>query len=91
MLLDYLHTAMSKAKFSRIKAAVPIYGEIPACRGVWATGKSLAVGRRNLREVLEGWVFVRISKGLRIPELDGKTIRPLTKVTQAQAEASQMA
>ncbi len=91
MLLEYLDAAMMKAKYSQIKDAEPYYGEIPPCRGVWAMGKTPAECKRNLRETLEGWLFVRISKGLPIPILDGKTISPLARVTHAQTEAGQMA
>ncbi|MGQ9626249.1 MAG: type II toxin-antitoxin system HicB family antitoxin [Anaerolineae bacterium] len=31
---------------------------MPSCQGVWATGKTLEECRRNLQEVLEGWIVI---------------------------------
>lgn len=80
MLLEYIEKAMSKAKYERIKDKEPYYGEIPACKGVWATGKTLAECKKNLQEVLESWIFIRIKNALPIPTLNGKTIKPVIRV-----------
>ncbi len=45
----------------------PYYGEISECKGVWATGETLEECRRNLEEALEGWIVVRLQRGLPIP------------------------
>ena len=74
MFSEFVNAAMSRARFEKIKDRQPYYGEIPECKGVWATGKTLAECKKNLREVLEGWIFVRISKGMPVPSVQGKTI-----------------
>jgi predicted RNase H-like HicB family nuclease len=33
--------------------------------------------RRNLEEALEGWIVVRLQRGLALPPVEGVTIRPL--------------
>jgi predicted RNase H-like HicB family nuclease len=38
-------------------------------QGVWATGKTLEDCRQRLAEVIDGWVLVRLSRGLSIPPL----------------------
>lgn len=91
MLNEYLDEAMAKARYERIKDIEPFYGEILPCKGVWATGKTLAECKRQLRETLEGWLFVRIRKGLSIPTISGKTILPLVRLRHAQTEAGQVA
>lgn len=53
MLSKYIRAAMERARYKIIDDEEPYYGEIPPCRGVWATGKSLEACRRNLEEVLE--------------------------------------
>jgi predicted RNase H-like HicB family nuclease len=61
MILQYVQAAMEKAGYEIINDAEPYYGEIPECQGVWATGKTLEECRRNLEEVLEGWLIIRLS------------------------------
>ncbi|MEK6964151.1 MAG: type II toxin-antitoxin system HicB family antitoxin, partial [Nanoarchaeota archaeon] len=70
----------SKAKYERIKDKEPYYGEIPLCKGVWATGKTLAQCKKNLRETLESWIFIRIKNSLPIPTLSGTAIKPVIRV-----------
>ena len=36
------------------------YGEIPPCRGVWATGKTKEECLGSLREVLEEWTMFKL-------------------------------
>ena len=67
MIKEYLETALAKAKYEIIKDQEPYYGEISDLPGVWATGKSLEECRQNLNEVLEGWIIVRLERGLPIP------------------------
>lgn len=82
---------MSKARYERIKGKQPYYGEIPHCRGVWTSGKTLAECKRNLREVLESWLFVRLKRGFSIPVLNGKAIQPLVRINYDKTEAGQVA
>ena len=69
MLVEYIEKALKRARYEIIRDDEPYYGEITELLGVWATGTSLEQCRENLREVLEGWVLVRIQKGLFIPPL----------------------
>jgi len=67
MIVEYIEAALGKAKYDIIRDEEPYYGEVPGLKGVWATGKTLEECRRNLSEVIEGWIIVRIKKGLPIP------------------------
>jgi predicted RNase H-like HicB family nuclease len=67
MLVEYVEAALSRANYEIIDDDEPYYGEVPDLRGVWATGKTLEQCRRRLSEVIEGWIIVRLRKGLRIP------------------------
>ena len=71
MVSEYIKAAMGRAHYRLIEDSDPFYGEIAECRGVWAVGKSLEQCREELRETLEGWLILRLQKGLEIPELDG--------------------
>jgi predicted RNase H-like HicB family nuclease len=48
------------------------YGEIPLCPGVWATGHSQEECRRELQEVLEEWLILKLrDNDPDIPVIDG--------------------
>ncbi|MBI4667893.1 MAG: type II toxin-antitoxin system HicB family antitoxin [Elusimicrobia bacterium] len=85
MIEEYVHAAMEGAKYEIINDKLPYYGEIPICRGVWATGKNLEECRENLKEVLEGWILVRLKKGLLLPRIKGQTLKPAQKIPLAHA------
>jgi len=76
MIVQYIQKAMDQARYEIIDDDEPYYGEIPVCPGVWATGKTLEECRRNLEEVLEGWIIVRLQRGLDLPPIEGVTLRP---------------
>jgi predicted RNase H-like HicB family nuclease len=48
---------------------------VPGLRGVLATGRSVEDCRRNLANVVEEWILVRVARGLSVPRLRRITIR----------------
>ena len=70
MIHQYIEAAMQRAHYEIIQDEEPFYGEVPELQGVWATGKTLEECRWNLMEVIDGWVLVRLTRGLSIPPLD---------------------
>ncbi len=71
MLIKYLTTVMHKAHYEFLKNDKKFYGEIPECKGVYATARSLEECRDELEEVLEEWILFRISRNLNLPVIDG--------------------
>ena len=71
MLTDYIRAALKKARYEILPDDGTYYGEIPGFQGVWANAPQLEVCREELAEVLEDWIFLRISHNLDVPELDG--------------------
>jgi len=69
MIVEYIEAALARANYEIIRDEEPYYGEVPDLKGVWATGKTLEECRRKLAEVIEGWIIIRLKKGLRIPPL----------------------
>jgi predicted RNase H-like HicB family nuclease len=69
MLTEYIEEALKRAKYEIIDDEEPYYGEVTELKGVYATGKSLEECRKNLLEVIEGWLILSIKKGLPIPKL----------------------
>jgi len=80
MLTEYIEEALKRARYEIIDDEEPYYGEVPELRGVWATGKTLEECRRNLKEVIEGWLVISIKKGLPIPQLGDLVVEDV-KVT----------
>jgi predicted RNase H-like HicB family nuclease len=71
MLSQYLQAAMRHAKYEILEDDKSFYGEIPGFQGVLANAENLEDCRTQLEEVLEEWLFFRISRNLEIPVVDG--------------------
>jgi predicted RNase H-like HicB family nuclease len=80
MLTEYIKAALDRAKFEIIKDDEPYYGEVPELEGVWATGKTLEECRNNLAEVIDGWLVVRLRRGLPIPPLGKYRVSELKRL-----------
>jgi predicted RNase H-like HicB family nuclease len=74
MITEYIAAALSSARYDLIQDEEPYYGEVPGLAGVWATGITLEKCRQNLEEALEGWILVRLKRGLTIPPIGGRRI-----------------
>jgi predicted RNase H-like HicB family nuclease len=71
MLIAYIAKALEHATFEGPEDG-RWYGEILACPGVWATGESKEECRRELQEVLEGWLILKLrDNDPDIPTIDG--------------------
>lgn len=78
MLLDYLNEALKKAKYELLHGEKEkYYGEIPLCKGVWATGKTLRECKKNLLTTLEGWLIIRLQRKLPIPKIKNLSLKPV--------------
>jgi len=71
MLTQYIKAAMKQAMYEIIEDDQSYYGEIPVCQGVYANTNTLESCRDELEEVLEEWIFFRISRNLPLPVIDG--------------------
>ncbi len=71
MLSRYILLAMKKARYEILEDDDTFYGEIPGFKGVYANSNTLEECREELEEVLEEWLFFRISRNLQVPEVDG--------------------
>ena len=80
MIVQYIEAALSHARYEILDNEEPYYGEVPELAGVWATGKTLEECRKNLAEVIDGWIVVRLRRGLSIPPLDNLSIEELHRL-----------
>ena len=79
MILEYVEKALSHARYDIIEDKTPYYGEVPELAGVWAKGLTLDECRKNLVDVIESWIIVRLRRGLPIPPIDNCTIDDLVR------------
>ena len=75
MIREYIQRAMDSAHYELLPEDKTFYGEIPSCRGVYASGNTLETCRRELEEILEEWLLIRIHRNLEVPEIDGVGIK----------------
>ena len=69
MLIQYIKAALEHAKYEIIDDEEPYYGEVPELQGVWTSGKTLEECRKNLEEVIDEWIIIRLRKRLPIPPI----------------------
>ncbi|MDP3772463.1 MAG: type II toxin-antitoxin system HicB family antitoxin [bacterium] len=68
MLTEYLAKKLKDAHYKLLKDG-SYFGEILGVPGVWASGKNLEACRRELQEVLEEWLVLKVRDRERIPGL----------------------
>ena len=66
---------MRKAKYEMLSDNGTFYGEIPDFQGVFANAGTLESCHEQLREVLEEWIFFRVSRNLDLPVVDGLELK----------------
>jgi len=59
MLTAYINEAMARARYKILEDGT-YFGEIPGLQGVWANAPTLEECRRELQEVLESWLILKI-------------------------------
>lgn len=65
MLSEYIEKKLKTARYKLLKDG-SYFGEIPGLKGVWANAKNLEECRKELQEVLEDWLLLKIRFGERI-------------------------
>jgi predicted RNase H-like HicB family nuclease len=74
MISQYVATALERAQYRLIDKGT-FAATVRGLRGVIATGPTLEACRRELAEVLEEWILVRVARGLAIPPLGKAVVR----------------
>ncbi|OHA89112.1 MAG: antitoxin HicB [Candidatus Zambryskibacteria bacterium RIFCSPHIGHO2_02_FULL_43_14] len=59
MLNNFIQKNLTKARYKLLENKT-YFGEIPGLRGVWASTKNLESCRKELAEVLEDWLFLKL-------------------------------
>jgi len=66
MLGEYIQGAIESAEYKKLEDG-SWFAEIPGFNGVWANGKSVEECRKELIEVLEEWIVLKIKDKDKIP------------------------
>ncbi|MEQ8170105.1 MAG: type II toxin-antitoxin system HicB family antitoxin, partial [Candidatus Eremiobacterota bacterium] len=59
MILEYIQAAMDNARYKNLEDGT-WFADIPDFRGVWANGQSVEICRKELIEVLEEWIILKL-------------------------------
>ena len=74
MLLSYIQKALEKAEYKKLDDGT-WFAEVSGFQGVWANGNKVEECRRELQEVLEEWLVLKIKDNDPIPEIEGAEIK----------------
>ena len=75
MLTKYIDAVMKKAHYELLTDDHSFYGEVLEFPGVYANATSLEDCRNELREVLEDWILLGISRHSKLPVVDGISLK----------------
>jgi len=70
MLNEYIEKALERAEYKRLDDQT-WFADIPGFTGVWANAPTVEICRRELVEVLEEWVLLKLRDNDPIPVIDG--------------------
>ena len=89
MLTDYIQAAMHRAKYEILEDDGSFIGKIPGFQGVWANADTQDVCRKELEEVLEGWIILGLRLGHTLPVVDSMDLTPeLVPVREQEIEVA---
>jgi predicted RNase H-like HicB family nuclease len=74
MITKYIDKALARARYDVLEDG-SFCATVPGLRGVVALGRGVEECRRELSEVVEEWVLVRVARGLDVPRLGGVVIK----------------
>ena len=74
MLSEFVSKQLKRARYKILKDGM-YFGEIPGFRGVWASARSLEECRKELQEVLEDWILLKVRDKESIPGFTFKVDR----------------
>ena len=66
MLTEFIEEKLKRAKYKLLKDE-SYFGEVPGLKGVWASANNLEKCRKELKEVLEDWLLLKIRDREQIP------------------------
>ena len=79
LLAEYIEVAMRDFVYEILEDDGSYFGTVPGFQGAWANADTVEECRRELAEVLEGWIILGIERGHEIPVLPTIDLMPKEK------------
>lgn len=77
MIIQYINEIMKNAKYEILEWWEWFYGEIIWCPWVWAQANDLEACRKELQEVLEEWILLKVRKQKFVPKTSNYDLNQL--------------
>ena len=71
---EYIEAALRQAEYEALEDGT-IFGSIPGLVGVWSNAATYEEAQTELADVLEEWMYLRLSKNLPVPTIGGIDIK----------------
>ena len=81
LLAKYIEVAMQDFVYEILEDDGSYFGTVPGFQGAWANADTLEECRKELTEVLEGWIVLGIELGHPIPTLPSIDLMRKEKTT----------
>jgi len=73
MFSEYIQAALKLAEYDTLEDGTYV-ATVVGLQGVIAIGDTIEECRKDLIEVIEGWITIRLQRGFAIPSLEGYAI-----------------
>ena len=73
MLGEYIQKVLERAEYKKLDDGT-WFAEVPGFEGVWSNGRTVEDCRKELVEVLEEWLILKLRDRDQIPEVEGFNI-----------------
>jgi hypothetical protein len=77
MLTEFINASMEKARYELLEWWEWYYAEIPWFAWVWANSGTLEWCRKELQDILEEWILLKVRKKLFIPTVNKYNLNEL--------------
>ena len=80
LLAEYIKAAMKEFVYEILEDDGSYFGTVPGFQGAWANADTVEECRKELAEVLEGWIVLGIELGHPIPDLTSVSLMPREEI-----------
>jgi len=84
-LTEYVNEALERATYEYDADTESWCAWVEALPGCWSQADTVEEARRELAEVIEGWVILSLQRGHPIPALNGRTVGRVRRIERVAA------
>ncbi len=71
MLAEYISKAIEKAEYKKVEEDNAWFASVPGFEGAWGHGSTIEECRKDLMEVVEEWLLIKIQNHEDLPRVKG--------------------